>query len=70
VVRNLEGIGEAAKKIPDKIKQGYSEIEWKAVTGLRDKLIHEYFWVSNSIVWETVTTDIKILLLTPHFSIS
>ena len=60
VVRNLEVIGEAAKNIPDEIKQEYSEIEWKAVTGMRDKLIHEYFGVSNPIVWETVTNDIII----------
>jgi uncharacterized protein with HEPN domain len=60
VVRNLEVIGEAAKNIPDEIKQEYPEIEWKAVTGMRDKLIHEYFGVSNSIVWETVTNDIII----------
>ncbi|HUV82489.1 MAG TPA: DUF86 domain-containing protein [archaeon] len=60
VIRNLEVIGEAAKNIPDEIKQKYSEIEWKAVTGMRDKLIHEYFGVSNSIVWETATNDIEI----------
>ncbi len=60
VVRNLEVIGEAAKNIPNEIKQEHSEIEWKAITGMRDKLIHQYFGVSNSIVWETATNDITI----------
>ena len=40
VVRNLEVIGEAAKNIPDEIKQEYSEIEWKAVTGMGSELLN------------------------------
>ncbi len=58
VVRNLEIIGEAAKNIPDDVKEKYPEVNWKAITGMRDKLIHEYFGVSNPIVWETITGDI------------
>lgn len=60
VVRNLEIIGEAAKNIPDEIKEKYPEVNWKATTGMRDKLTHEYFGVSNLIVWETITNDIPI----------
>ncbi len=60
VVRNLEIIGEAAKNIPDEIKEKYPEINWKATSGMRDKLIHEYFGVSNLIVWETLTNDLPL----------
>jgi uncharacterized protein with HEPN domain len=43
VIRNLEVIGEAAKKIPEVVRTEYPHIEWKKIAGLRDILIHEYF---------------------------
>ncbi len=61
VVRNSEIIGEAAKNIPDHIKEISSETACKSVTGMRDKLIHEYFGVSYSTVWETVKGDLPLL---------
>jgi uncharacterized protein with HEPN domain len=61
VVRNLEIIGEAAKNIPGSAKARAPEIPWKAIAGMRDKLIHEYFGVSYSTVWETVQSDLPVL---------
>lgn len=43
VVRNLEIIGEAVKKIPDEVRGRHKDIPWKKIAGLRDILIHEYF---------------------------
>jgi len=61
VVRALEIIGEAAKKIPDDIRKNYPEIPWKDITGMRDKVIHEYFGVKLSIVWRTIKEEIPPL---------
>ncbi|MEW5758108.1 MAG: DUF86 domain-containing protein [Candidatus Omnitrophota bacterium] len=54
VVRNLEIIGEAAKHIPANIRLRYKEIEWKKISGLRDKIIHYYFGVNWEIVWDVI----------------
>lgn len=58
VLRNLEVVGEAVKNISDGVKARYPDIDWKVIAGMRNKLIHEYFGVSFSIVWETVRNDI------------
>jgi len=47
--RSLEIIGEAAKKVPKDVQSKYTEIEWKAMAGMRDKLIHDYFGIDFEI---------------------
>jgi uncharacterized protein with HEPN domain len=58
VIRALEIIGEAVKHIPQTIKECYPEAPWRAMAGLRDKLIHGYFGVNVETVWKTVVEDI------------
>ncbi len=58
VIRALEIIGEASKKIPKEVKKNYSWIPWRFMAGMRDKLIHDYFGVDTEVVWNTATEDI------------
>ena len=55
VVRGIEIVGEAAKQIPDLIRNRYGDVPWKDMAGMRDKVIHGYFGVDLKVVWETAT---------------
>jgi uncharacterized protein with HEPN domain len=60
-VRSLEVIGEAAKNISSEFRQKHPDIEWRELTGLRDKLIHRCFGVQWEIVWDVVKNKIPQL---------
>lgn len=62
VVRCLEIIGEAAAKIPQPIRNNYSEIPWEEISGMRNKIAHEYFGIDLNIVWQTIEEDLKPLM--------
>lgn len=61
VVRSLEIIGEATKKIPTDFKVKWSSVHWKNMAGMRDRLIHDYIGVNYSIVWDVVKNKIPEL---------
>ncbi len=54
VVRSLEIIGEATKKIPADMKLKWENISWKNMAGMRDKLIHDYMGINYNIVWDVI----------------
>jgi uncharacterized protein with HEPN domain len=58
VVRALEIIGEAAKRLPEELRQKYPDIPWKGMAGMRDRIIHGYDNVDLQIVWDVVKRDI------------
>jgi uncharacterized protein with HEPN domain len=60
-VRSLEIIGEAAKKIPDGFRAQHPTVEWRAMPGMRDRLIHDYFGVDYQLVWDVVQNRIPEL---------
>lgn len=61
VVRNIAIIGEAARNIPVEIQEKYPQIPWDEICGMRNIVIHQYFGVSLSILWQTVKEDLPKL---------
>ena len=62
VVRALEILGGAAKRIPQEIRDQNPEVPWRSMTGIRDKLIHDYTSANLEIVWKTVMEDLPGLV--------
>ena len=60
-VRSLEIIGEAAKKVPEDFRAAHPAVEWRAMAGMRDRLIHDYFGIDLELVWDVVQNRIPEL---------
>lgn len=58
VIRNLEIIGEASRNIPDDVRDSYPDIPWKRMIGLRNIVVHEYFGVDLSIIWDIINRNL------------
>ncbi|MGB2727461.1 MAG: DUF86 domain-containing protein [Halobacteriota archaeon] len=61
VIRQIEIIGEATKRLSKEIRGKHSEIPWKDMAGMRDKLIHDYLGVDIDAVWDTVKRDVPTM---------
>jgi len=62
VIRAFEIIGEAARQIPEDVRDSNPEIPWREITGMRNKLTHEYFGVNTKVVWRTVNEDLQVII--------
>src|SRR5215211_2743715 len=62
VIRAFEIIGEAARQVPENIRQSHPEIQWREIAAMRNKLTHEYFGVNTKVIWRTVQEDLPIII--------
>jgi len=62
VERNFEIIGEAASRLSEEFKMQFPEIEWRILKDFRNFIIHEYFGINSSIVWDTIQFRLPQLL--------
>jgi uncharacterized protein with HEPN domain len=62
VVRNLEVLGEAAKNIPDAVREQYPDVAWRQVAALRNVLAHGYFGLEDETLWDIVQAKVPALL--------
>ena len=62
VIKEIEIIGEAAAKISEGTKSEYSDIPWQDIVGMRNRLIHGYFDVDITLVWNTIKNNLPSLI--------
>lgn len=62
LVKSIEIIGEAAARISESVKDDHPEIPWPSVVAMRNRLIHAYFDVDATLVWDTVSDDLPTLV--------
>ena len=61
VMRNLEIMGEAAKRVSKALRDAHPSVEWKKIAGMRDILIHEYLGVDQEKVWLVIENRLPVL---------
>ncbi len=62
LVRAIEIVGEAASQVTQETREAFPQIPWKAITGMRNKVIHDYVAIDYNVVWDTVQYDLPKLI--------
>ncbi|MCK6576849.1 MAG: DUF86 domain-containing protein [Anaerolineae bacterium] len=61
VIREIQVIGEASRLLSSQAKENHSAVDWAAMAGMRNRVIHEYFNIDVDIVWDVIQNDIPAL---------
>lgn len=61
IIRRVEIIGEAVRNLPLEFRKQHPQVSWKKISGMRDKIVHEYFGVDTELVWEVIKKDLPPL---------
>jgi len=64
VIKALEIVGEAARRVPESFRESHPQIPWREMAAMRDKLVHDYFGVNLEVVWKTIHEDLPPLIST------
>lgn len=64
VVRNFEVIGEASNRLPEEFKQAHAYVDWARIRGFRNRIVHDYFGIDHTIVWNIIQHYLPILIET------
>jgi uncharacterized protein with HEPN domain len=62
VMRGYEIMGEAVRHLPDELKASHSEIPWSTMAAVRNRIVHGYFGIDDSILFTTIDQELKALL--------
>jgi uncharacterized protein with HEPN domain len=62
VIRNLQVMGDATKKLSMDLRETYSQIPWREMAGMRDKVVHEYFGINYDVVWAVASQEVPRLI--------
>ncbi|QTA79233.1 DUF86 [Desulfonema limicola] len=60
-IRELEIIGEAVRNLSDELKNQYPDVVWQQIKSFRNKIVHEYFGIDYTIVWDVIKNELPIL---------
>jgi uncharacterized protein with HEPN domain len=62
VTHLLQIVGEAARRVSIEFREAHPEIPWKAIVGMRSKVVHDYFSVDDDVIWDTIKNDLPALV--------
>lgn len=62
IMRLIQILGEAARKVSPEFRQAHPEIPWQGIIGMRNRMVHEYFRIIPAKVWEVIQDEIPVLI--------